>query len=86
MLTSACPASEFKHITKLLSHRRQGSQGRFSQIRTLRLDVAILFTETTGPHWAILTLKNLSIEPEHTVNIFVRILKELCHGSPVHFA
>ena len=77
MLTSACPASKVKHITKLLSHRRQGSQGRFSQIRTLRLDVVILFTETTGRHWATLTPKNLSIEPKNTVNIFVRILRPI---------
>ena len=77
MLTSACPASKVKHITKLWSHKRQGSQGRFSQIRTLRLDVAILFTETTGRHWATLTPKILSIEPEHTVNIFVRILRPI---------
>ena len=77
MLTSACRASKVKHITKLLSHRRQGSQGRFSQIRTLRLDVAILFTETTGRHWGTLTPKNLSIEPKHTVNIFVRILRPI---------
>lgn len=74
MLTSARPASEVKYITKLRSHRRQESQWRFPQIRTLRLDVAILFTVTTGPHWATLTHKSLSIEPQHTVNIFVRIL------------